>query len=580
MINNVQNTRSFGTTPFNDFSRNGDYYLTRQIAKDIYKSSEENKEKKGKKIGLIVALSSVVATLGVFLATKGLPKRTYKYLMNLTQKLEENVANRKQNGQSGPVTSFLKYSLKKLNTLAEKSTSLNNITSYKDLLFKKIMFATKPTKKIHTKITELFERLALKTVNRGYKKSDSKFAKMFNAFAKANEQIGQSQPNRLVTINGITKSVQEWLADVTAKQAKIQQELQTTFSVSGRKTRLAQMKKSTIGLDEKVWKETLNGALEANSPKEKLTRIKDSQMYHSFIAEDLLAADKSLIAKQVNQSRRAITHDVFDTFKASETVLDDVQQLISPKDAESSKLIRILRAKLGTYKKLSGSHEQQYREVLNNEILDIMNTLCNRITDSSEIFNYSNKTAKQILAHRDELQTILTKSEKGELQEILTIYKALLPNRNDYLKLRGTTTKAVSSLDKAIETENDLFFDKLRDLSLGSAPTDVLSIVGSVAGVGAGLTMADNRDERISAVLKYGIPIVGSVATSLLLTVSLVAGIKSMIIGGVSGLVMNAIGSKIDAKRKEYNKEAEDLKHAEAVKAEITAKSEIKPQTA
>ena len=50
MINSVQNTKSFGSTPFDDFSKNGDYYLTRQIAKDIYKSSEENKEKKGSRV--------------------------------------------------------------------------------------------------------------------------------------------------------------------------------------------------------------------------------------------------------------------------------------------------------------------------------------------------------------------------------------------------------------------------------------------------------------------------------------------------------------------------------------------------
>ena len=109
----------------------------------------------------------------------------------------------------------------------------------------------------------------------------------------------------------------------------------------------------------------------------------------------------------------------------------------------------------------------------------------------------------------------------------------------------------------------------MRDLALGSAPTDVLSLLGSVAGVGVGLSMADTKEERKSAMLNYGIPIIGSLATSVVLTFGLVSGIKSMLIGLGSGAVMNRIGAALDKRRKAYNKEIEDNKHAENVKAEI-----------
>ncbi len=568
MINSVQNIKTFEPTPFNDFSKNGDYYLTRKVAKDIYRAKDKDSEQKGKKIGLIVALSSVVATLGVFLVTRGLPKNTYKYLTNWVQKLEENVGRRKQNGQSGPVTSFMKFSLKKMSSWAEKSKSLNNYNNYKDLLFKKMMSKTKFTMKIHDRITHFFENLTMKTVNKSYKKADSRFSRLFNIFTETNQRIGQEQAGREVTINGVTKKVSEWLSDAAKRQTKIQNELQAGFGENSRAYRLKKMKTEHIGLDEKVWKETFNGVEDAHDMKQKILKLKDSPMHQSFIAEDILAQNKQEIINQVSRSRRAITHDIFDTHRSSENILDNIQLLISPKDAESSKLIKTLRSKLSTYKKLSGSHEQQYRKILNDEIINIMNTLTSRIKDSSEIFGYSNKTIENVIDFQDELKGILTKSEKGELQEILTIYKALLP-REEYLKLRGSASKAVNSLDKAINTETDLFFDKLRDLALGSAPTDVLSILGSVGGVAAGLSLADNKDERMSALLKYGIPIVGSLGTTLVLNIGLISGIKAMLIGTGSGAIINRIGTAVDNKRKEYNKEVEDKKHAEAIKAEI-----------
>ncbi len=568
MINSVQNIKSFEHTPFNDFSKNGEYYLTREVAKDIYKAQKENSEKKGKKVGLIVALSSVAATLGVFLVTRGLPKNTYKYLSNWVQKLEENVARRKQDGKSGPVTSFMKYSLKKVTGWAERSKSLNNYNNYKDLLFKKLMSKSKFTMKIHDKITNFFERLTLKTVNRSYANADSRFAKLFDTFAKTNSDIMMANPARCVTINGVTKTAAQWVEEIMARRAKIQNELKAGFSPAARATRLKTMKAAHVDLGQKVWKETFNGVEDVQKMKDKIMRIKDSPMHQSFIAEDLLAQNKQEILHQVSRSRRAITHDIFDTYKVSENILDNIQFLISPNDAEASKLVKTLRSKLVTYKKLSGSHEQQYRQILNDEIIDIMNTLTKRIKSSSEVFGYSSKMLTQVGDLQDELVGVLTKSEKGELQELLTIYKALLP-RDEYLKLRGVAIKAVKSLDGAINTESNLFFDKLRDLSLGSAPTDVLSIVGSVGGVAAGLTMADDRDERISALLKYGIPIIGSLGTTLVLNIGLVSGIKAMLMGTGSGAIINRIGTAIDNKRKEYNKDAEDKKHAEVVKAEI-----------
>ncbi len=579
MINSVQNIKVGTTSPFNDFKSNGEYYITREIAKDIYQDSEKKSERKGKRVGLIVALSSIATTLGVIGITKGIPKTVYKHVSDYVKKLGEKVNLRKQNGQSGPITSFMNYAHKKLTKFAERGQSVNNFNNYKDLIVKHAMYKTHFTTRIHQKITAFFERLALKTVNKGYKNSDKRFTKLFNSIASINSKIMLEDPSRKITINGVTKSAIEWIDDVIARRERIQQELQNGFSVASRQTRHSQMRSANVGLDKKVWELTLNGIQHTHGMKGKFAKLKDSQMHQSFIAEELLAKDKSQIAEQIAKSRRSITHDITDAYTASEKLLDGIYKHISPEDAESRKLLKIMHSKLNTYKKLSGPQESVYREKIKSEIFEIMETITKRSQNDSSLLGYTSDSATQISAYSKELQKTLNGVEKGELQELLTIYKGLLP-REEYLKLRGEANKAVKTLDKAIHTESNLFFDKLRDLSLGSAPTDILSILGSVGGVGLGLSMADNKDERISAALKYGIPIVGSLATSVVLTVGLVSGIKAMLIGMASGAVINRIGTAIDKKRKEYNKDQEDKKHTEEIKNEIQkAETDTKTQT-
>ena len=95
----------------------------------------------------------------------------------------------------------------------------------------------------------------------------------------------------------------------------------------------------------------------------------------------------------------------------------------------------------------------------------------------------------------------------------------------------------------------------MRDLEIGSAPTDVVSIASSIAAVGIGLSKADSKDERISAALNYGIPAIGAVAVSSICTLSLVAAGPSLAIGLVSGLIINKIGSFADKIRKSLNAE-------------------------
>lgn len=140
----------------------------------------------------------------------------------------------------------------------------------------------------------------------------------------------------------------------------------------------------------------------------------------------------------------------------------------------------------------------------------------------------------------------------GKVQELLASLKGKIP-QSDYDKLVAGAERADKALQKAVKSETHSYFDKFRDLSLGGAPTDIVTVVGSSAIAGAVIARADNKDERISKTLTKGIPIVGTITSSLLLGANLISGSKGLLISGLIGLAFSHLGSLIDKARVNSN---------------------------
>ncbi len=457
MIEGVSNAVLKSSSPF--VKRKSEYFIQSETSKDIFETQEKKRSEKGKKVGIIIAAVSLAAAAGVFAFTKGVPKGTYKQLQKWVEKLEKSINFKELKGEDSSVLKFYNYILEKMKAFAEKSQSINNVTSIKDLMFKNIMGVTKPTRKIHNGITVLFEKFARNTVNRAYSKADKRFNKLFKSLAKP-----PANPNKMIEINGVSSSSGEWYKLMQKKLALAESRLTGGFGENARLSRYKMMKDADIHLEQKVADKCLNGVKNPKNIKENIRLLKESPVSREFVAEDILANDKAAI-------------------------IDSVME------------------------------------------------------------------------HRNSL----------DFKEILDICKAIYPAK-EFGKINSKVTKSLKTLDNAINTETNLFFDKLRDLSIGSAPTDVLTVLASVGGVGVGLTKADNKDERISAMLKYGIPVVGSVGVSLLMTVGLISGFKALAGGLVSGFVINRVGEITDKYRLRKQKEIKDLKNTESIKAEINAK--------
>ncbi len=527
MINQVSSLNNVPKSAFSDFSQpqNG-YYISAPYIEKV-------NEKKSHKLGTTLAVSAIVVGFGALAllsggANKGVAKLLNKWKIQLEKKLSKGTK----------FEDLYRFSLNRTNDFLSKSESVNNLTTLKDVLFQKFMWGKKGTnnfgRKIHEGITNFFDRISRKTVNSYYNKTQTKFANLTEYFSTLNEKIKLTHPNS-TKVNGV-------LDDINKRMIRVNENLEKGFGINARNNRYNQIQRDCDGLFDFFWDASFSD----------IRNFKSKNMWQSFIAEDYLIPAKLKMSNEAGLLRQAITHDINDNYKATMKALSNIQKFVNPADTATNDILRNLRSKLDIYKALSGSDEILKREKLNLEIIEELQKLSQCFNAKASKYNYNSQAAKAITDYVNSVENIISKSSKGELQEILTAYKSLLP-RKEYLKLKSKVQSAIKSLDKSIDIETNQYFDKARDLRLGSAPTDVLSILITGGAVGYYLNKAENKDEKYSVALKYGIPAIGAVATSLYCTARLVSGGKAMLVGLLSGWIMNKIGEAVDNTRKKYS---------------------------
>lgn len=541
MINFVPNVNN--SHVYNNFSRpqNGYYLTTKQQVNQVKDGGEEGKTRK---LSKSIAIGALIAGFGSLALIRGFAsKNTGKFLNKLKLRLEQKIANIKAGKTVSKFEELYIISLRGVESFMQKSESINNITSWKDVGFQRLMWGKKGnrkiTRKMHEAVTRLFERIGRNTVINSYAKTNKRFEKLSQHLDSINEKLRQGPSGKIFHINGKDKTLEEVLLEAADIRRNIHSNLDKGFGPDARMGRYREMKKSVSGLFDYFWGKNFKT----------IRTLGSKDVWQTFIAEDYIKADKMKMANEVSKLRQAITHDIIDNYKATTTALDNIDKYLDPADKSSREIVRKLRNSLNSYKKLSGTNEIQQRLAINETIMADLEKLSSNYAELSPKFKYSDEAVKQVSTYINEVQNVISKNDKGPLQELLTIYKAVLP-REDYLKLKKEVNKAIKSLDKSIDLETVQFYDKMRDLVLGSAPTDVLSILFSIGAIGYGLTKADNQDEKISVTLKSGIPVIAAIGTSLYCSAGLVSGSKAMLIGLLSGAVMNKAGVYVDDFRK------------------------------
>lgn len=557
MISSIQTVENKNTSPFGNVTKKvipSDFWLPIEDKVEIrgkQDGAEQNQDSKValkslivtpdearktnniKTIGLSIAGAVVLTAAVSYFLLKGGTKGLTKNFEKVRDLLERKIltAKLRNNGKLGFLEVGYAYLFKFFDNLVNKSEAVNNFTSFKDMLFKKIMFVSKPLGKLHDKITRLFERLGRRTVVASYQDTLGLVKETGLMTDSIATKVLKGVSDEIVEIGGVKRTKAEWMSEANRKTKEFQSVYETNFDSTKLTSRYLRIKKSAEKLKDKF----------ANF-KTFLTK----DLFMNFLAESTIMAEKADIQNSVHNVRKTLSFSKQDLAKESEAVIYKMIGAVPFKDTRHLKQIRTLDTKIKNF-----TIDNPDVNVTKGELLEDIAKLKLSIQQSMSEKAVNSNSSGNLLAQLDELNAVIANYKKGKAEEILDIYKHIL-DQDDYNLFRRSYKNTIESLDKSINLETEEFFSKVRDLVIGSAPTDVLTMIGPLGVLGYQLGKSDDREQRESILLKYGFPAIAGIGVSLYCNAKLYAGTKSLLFAFGSSALLNRIGVWGDDMLKKY----------------------------
>lgn len=536
MINQIQNSADKNVFAPLQSSSGVSYAITKPFTEtqktEVKKEEQREEEKKDKKLGLKIAEYALIAGFGALLATMLFSKKSGQKIRGFSNFLSGKLAKLGENKQSSGVQKFFFNTLNTIKKIVNKSQTIFNLATVKDILFQEGLKKAPVTRRFSEKVTNWFQAISVKTSSRAYRKTSNRFNNLYADFAQANKNSKLSS-SELTTITEKLNNIKKNVYNVCSKEANNE--------------RLAQVDKDLQGIDTKVFEQTWKHPI----------KFYRTAKNGKFIAKDLANDAKLKLNNTVTPIKKEITFSIYDHYQIMRNLLKTLDPAIDISDKNSRVLWENLKKNLSNYKQVLEGGESKSKLPKKKEVADSLEKLKKHINESDV---YSKETKKQVSETVDKFNNALIEVDKeGEIQELMDIYKKHL-SKDKYAKLKKKVDRTLKSLNHSVDLETDKLFDKIRDLKLGSAPHDVLAFVATLGIMGYGVSKADSKDQKMSVTLKYGIPAVGAVAITTLCTVGLIASGPSLLIGLVSGLAMNKLGVIADDTRKKYQEKPLTLK--------------------
>ena len=498
----------------------------------ILTPEEARKTNNAKLIGLSIAGAVVLTGAGIFFALKGGPKGISKGFRKLQNHLEYKVQQSKLNNMSDtPLNRFYVYVIGKLDKFQHRSEAINNYTSLKDSAFKKLMYMTKSTRYLHQVTTKLFEKIGRQAVVNAYKDSAKSFNLARDMAAGTSMKAFSRKAGEVVEINGVKKTRIQWLEHLLKMDDDLAKIYEKHFGTETRGSRYLRVKKAAKELEEHF---------------KNLKTFWSTDLVTSFMAENAIGAEKTAIQKLVRGHRKDISYSLKDFHSDTDKMIIQMTHSISHNDIAKINMLRNIRQSIYKYIQ-SGTNDGKIRK----EILSGADVFRAEITKALKNKSMDSEVGKKLVDDVTELREMVVNFKTGKVEEMLDIYKKLLPE-SDYKTVEKFYHEGVKNLDKSIKIETDDFISKVRDLSLGSAPTDVLTVLGGLGTLGYYLGKSKDNDESVSISLKYGFPAIAGLVVSLYGNAKLYAGTKAMALGFGSSLILGKIGNFLDKKLKAY----------------------------
>lgn len=105
---------------------------------------------------------------------------------------------------------------------------------------------------------------------------------------------------------------------------------------------------------------------------------------------------------------------------------------------------------------------------------------------------------------------------------------------------------AVKKYNKLLNEHGASIFERARDTSFGNAGTDALGMLASLSLLGGSVAFSDSKEERKSTVIKLGIPLTTTLASSIYALINNLSGGKALLFGFATGELASITASTVD----------------------------------
>lgn len=568
MINSIPTIDNKNNKPFGNVTikhNPSDYWLCQNyVIQDTYTNKEQNKDKYKIKIvtpdearksnnfkvlGMSIAGATVLTAAALFLLLKGGPKGLSKNFQRLRDYLDRKVQKLKLNnvGHENLIKSYT-FIIKSLDKAQQKFEAVNNFATVKDVSFKFLMSSTAIGAKIHNSITRMFEKIGRQAVINSYSRTAGSVAEAKAIRLNLGRNLLSKDSYKIIEINGVRQTKAQWVSQLDKMNDDLVGAYDMYFGRNVLTSRYLRIKKALSGLNDKF---------------DSLKAFWSKDLVNSFMAENVISKEKLALQNNVRGFRKEISYSIVDLAKVLDEKIIKMSRVISYKDVDKIDKLRAVRHDIKTLVKTintKGVNDTSALQ-LKAKVIEGIDSLKNSVSDSVKNKTMDEKVANDLLDGILDLKNSFVNYKQGKVEDMLDIYKKLLSDE-DYKILEKSYKNSVKSLDKSINIETEEFVSKVRDLALGGAPTDILTILGSLATLGYNLGKSEDNEQRVSISLKYGIPTIAGIGVSLYCNAKLYAGTKSLLVGGISTIILNKIGVWADDLLKTFRQKKKEEKAA------------------
>ncbi len=522
----------------------------------IAKTSLIKRKEKKKKILFGSTLASTIITTGIFamIFAKGPHGSSLKKLGRYSEKLTEKLIDLNPGKINTALKKGIFYTRKGTKKIFQGLEAISNVTALKDWFANKLLRKTKITSKFADKSKEKFKKIVNKTLGKKYDKAEVKIKDMASLLKhyqiKDLNSLSEAEKLKKIKIKDKTLTLGEWINELANQAEILEKTFDKNFSLGARKLRDKKRTSLLSGVSESIRERFFKD-------KKSLFNLSN---YKTYVTEDVTMEAQKELEKDILKAKCEVTNNIQSIYENLRQRVTNFSQNIKPEDEAVQGLTQIIKQQLDEFKACSGQNEAELREKVSKNILETAENLKELISNNS---GYSSMEQKEMLAYIKSISKLIKStgdSSKGALEEIMTILNGLnkkqkgikLISNSDYKEFQKIAKQINKSLDKAVAAEKGEYFLKQAELEVGSAPTDILSILLPIGAGGYAIASGEDREERVSKTLTTCIPLIGTFATFVYGTTKMLSGAKNLAFTLISGAVLSKLGSYADKLYKNY----------------------------